>query len=93
MCYSHPNGKSSVLQLSDVICWESDEHTFMVIFGLLMIGTMCLYWCFLLYITWVAPSKAKEETNGLLSLLFFMLWDPTRHMEFKAACYVRVFFG
>lgn len=61
MCYRHPNSKSSVLQLSDVICWESDEHILMVIFGLVMIGTMCLYWCFLLYITRSAPFKAKEE--------------------------------
>eukprot|EP00439_Symbiodinium_sp_Y106_P035472 s2809_g4.t1 len=51
MCYSHPNGKSSVLRFSDVICWEEQSgHTTMVIFGIFMTTMMILCWSTLVWV-------------------------------------------
>ena len=72
MCYTHPNGKSSVLELSDVICWESEEHIFMVIFGVSMVAVMCGYWGFLLFLTCVAPAKSKEDDGNFFKTSRFL---------------------
>ena len=74
MCYSHPNGKSSVLELSDVICWESEQHIIMVIFGVCMTAVMCCYWCFLLFLTRVAPIKSQEASDSFFKSSRFLFF-------------------
>ncbi|CAL1139055.1 unnamed protein product [Cladocopium goreaui] len=72
MCYTHPNGKSSVLELSDVICWESEEHIIMVIFGVSMVAVMCSYWVFLLFLTCIAPAKSKDDDGTFFKTSRFL---------------------
>ena len=74
MCYSHPNGKSSVLELSDVICWESEQHITMVIFGVCMTAVMCCYWCFLLFLTRLAPIKSQEASDSFFKSSRFLFF-------------------
>eukprot|EP00439_Symbiodinium_sp_Y106_P040540 s2809_g4.t6 len=68
MCYSHPNGKSSVLRFSDVICWEEQSgHTTMVIFGIFMTTMMILCWSTLVWThsaTPLAVEAPKRSANG-----------------------------
>ncbi|CAE6960374.1 sphX [Symbiodinium natans] len=76
MCYSHPNGKSSVLRFSDVICWEEETgHTTMVIFGVVMTGIMLIYWVTLLWSTIQAPRRSANAD------LFFL--QATRFLFFR----------
>jgi hypothetical protein len=72
MCYTHPNGKSSVLELSDVICWESEEHIIMVIFGVSMVAVMCSYWVFLLFLTCIAPAKSQDDDGPFFKTSRFL---------------------
>jgi len=74
MCYTHPNGKSSVLELSDVICWESEEHIIMVIFGVSMVAVMCSYWVFLLFLTCIAPAKSKDDDGTFFKTSRFLFF-------------------
>eukprot|EP00438_Fugacium_kawagutii_P002375 Skav201004 [mRNA] locus=scaffold991:218176:221699:+ [translate_table: standard] len=75
MCYSHPNGKSSVLDMSDVICGD-DQHIIMVIFGTAMTAMMCGYWCCLLHLARVAPSKSKDGNPVFSSRFLFFRFRP-----------------
>jgi len=75
MCYSHPNGKSSVLRFSDVICWEEQTgHTVMVTFGVIMTGTMVFYWCTLLWATIQAPKRSARADMFFLQATRFLFF-------------------
>ncbi|CAK9066479.1 Protein SphX [Durusdinium trenchii] len=74
MCYTHPNGKSSVLEVTDVICWEGEEHIILVIFGVFMTGTMILYWCTLVFATRVAPLRSAVNDTFFLAASRFLFF-------------------
>ena len=42
MCYTHPNGRSSMLEHNGIFCFESEEHTPMFLVGLFLLGGMIL---------------------------------------------------
>ncbi|CAE7570051.1 sphX [Symbiodinium natans] len=74
MCYRHPNGRASVLRFSDVLCWESSDHTLMVVFGIFMTASMALYWSILVCCTLLAPRLSSQGNVFFLTATRFLFF-------------------
>ena len=79
-CYSHPNGKKSLLGYPEVLCWDSDDHSTMLAFGILAIllypvATMVVVF----YAVHRYPMVMLRDSIGFVSryrFLFFR-WVPS----------------
>jgi len=71
-CYSHPNGKYSMVDYPDIICWDSDsDHTVMIAFAIIAIFGEVV--AFLAYYAWcimTLPQTSLTDPNVLRSLKF-----------------------
>jgi hypothetical protein len=71
-CYSHPNGRFSMVDYPDVICWDADsDHTVMIVFATIAILGEIV--AFLVYYTWcimTLPQKSVTDPEVLRSLKF-----------------------
>ncbi|CAJ1390644.1 unnamed protein product [Effrenium voratum] len=74
MCFSHPNGKSSVLRFTDVICWEGGEHSTMAVFGGLMTAIMAMFWAILLWAVLQAPRRSTQGDAFFLQATRFLFF-------------------
>jgi len=74
-CYPHPNGKKSVVMFSQVLCWDSEDHTSLTIiaagiflFFILPFAGWCVWGC------WKAPVKSSEGDIAFLQMFRFLFY-------------------
>mmetsp|Transcript_8294 Transcript_8294/g.14483 ORF Transcript_8294/g.14483 Transcript_8294/m.14483 type:complete len:1266 (+) Transcript_8294:77-3874(+) len=74
-CYDHPNGKQSLVDFPEVVCWESREHIFLVI-----IAAGIFLFFILPYVSWCvwgclkAPSKTFQKDTAFLESFRFLFY-------------------
>ncbi|CAE7355134.1 SCUBE2 [Symbiodinium natans] len=74
MCYTHPNGKSGMLEHNGIFCFESAEHTPMFLAGLALLCGMVGFYALAIWATIVAPSKAASGNTWFLAATKFLLF-------------------
>ncbi|CAE7832841.1 unnamed protein product, partial [Symbiodinium sp. KB8] len=55
MCFRHPNGRHSNLQMLSILC-GSDDHAAMMIMGTCLGALLCAFWAICVWILWRLPS-------------------------------------
>ncbi|CAE7633282.1 gbb-1 [Symbiodinium sp. CCMP2592] len=74
MCYTHPNGKSGMLEHNGIFCFESEEHTPMFLIGILLLAGMIVFYAMAIWATVVAPRKAASGNVWFLAATRFLLF-------------------
>ncbi|CAE7337357.1 GABBR2 [Symbiodinium natans] len=74
MCYSHPNGKSGMLEHNGIFCFESAEHTPMFIAGMLVLFGMISFYALAIFATVIAPKRASSGDAWFLAATRFLLF-------------------
>ncbi|CAE7493377.1 Scube2 [Symbiodinium natans] len=74
MCYTHPNGKSGMLEHNGIFCFESEEHTPMFLVGILLLAGMICFYSLAIWATVVAPKKAAAGDGWFLAATRFLLF-------------------
>ncbi|CAE7581088.1 unnamed protein product [Symbiodinium sp. CCMP2592] len=60
MCFRHPNGRYSNLQMLSIIC-GSHDHAAMMIMGTCLGALLCAFWAMCIWILWRLPSWSLNE--------------------------------
>jgi len=81
MCYSHPNGKSGMLEHNGIFCFESAEHTPMFIAGVCVLCGMISFYALAIYATVIAPKRAAAGDAWFLAATRFLLF------RFRSDCW------
>ncbi|CAE7633264.1 GABBR2 [Symbiodinium sp. CCMP2592] len=74
MCYTHPNGKSGLLENNGIFCFESPEHTRMFIAGLCTIALLASFYSTALWATIRAPKYAAAGNASFMAATRFLLF-------------------
>lgn len=74
MCYSHPNGKSGMLDHNGIFCFESAEHTPMFIAGVCVLCGMIAFYVLAIYAAVIAPKRAAAGDAWFLAATRFLLF-------------------
>jgi len=74
MCYSHPNGKSGMLEHNGIFCFESAEHTPMFIAGVCVLCGMIAFYVLAIYSTVIAPKRAAAGDDWFFAATRFLLF-------------------
>ena len=61
MCFRHPNGRYSNLQMLSIIC-GSHDHAAMMIMGTCLGALLCAFWAMCVWILWRLPSWSLNES-------------------------------
>lgn len=72
MCYTHPNGLSSVILYPNVFCWESAGHTHMLMLALMVAGVMCAFIVVVVHAALRAPSMSQQRGMSYLNAIRFL---------------------
>ncbi|CAE7226708.1 Gabbr2 [Symbiodinium natans] len=73
MCYSHPNGKQGLMKHNGIFCFESPEHTSMLILGLLLLCGLIAFYALAVFGTVFAPRAAKQGRATFLQSIRFLI--------------------
>ncbi|CAE7433215.1 unnamed protein product [Symbiodinium natans] len=60
MCFQHPNGQQSNLQMLSIICGSSD-HTVMLVMGSSLGALLIAFWCVCVWLLWSLPRFSMNE--------------------------------
>ncbi|CAE7502468.1 unnamed protein product, partial [Symbiodinium necroappetens] len=60
MCFRHPTGRHSNLQMLSILC-GSDDHAAMMIMGTCLGALLCAFWAICVWILWRLPSWSMTE--------------------------------
>eukprot|EP00933_Yihiella_yeosuensis_P043368 TRINITY_DN38125_c0_g1_i1.p1 TRINITY_DN38125_c0_g1~~TRINITY_DN38125_c0_g1_i1.p1 ORF type:complete len:1611 (+),score=228.46 TRINITY_DN38125_c0_g1_i1:44-4876(+) len=72
MCYKHPNGKTSVVQIPSVLCGSAD-HTFMLPWSIMLLGFLVMFYALCVYLVWIAPMLSADRKNRELGGFKFLI--------------------
>lgn len=73
MCYSHPNGTSSIRRYRGVLCWES-EHVPFIISGCLLLLLALSFYAWIVTAAIRSPKKAAEGNMDFIAMHRFLLF-------------------
>eukprot|EP00403_Amphidinium_massartii_P046689 CAMPEP_0178468920 /NCGR_PEP_ID=MMETSP0689_2-20121128/53164_1 /TAXON_ID=160604 /ORGANISM="Amphidinium massartii, Strain CS-259" /LENGTH=1242 /DNA_ID=CAMNT_0020095983 /DNA_START=65 /DNA_END=3793 /DNA_ORIENTATION=- len=76
-CQDHPNGNWTCRVYPSVRCWESDEHTFMVVVSAVAMLVPLLYLAFVTLIVRKYPAKVLQGSTRFLKSFNFLFFRFT----------------
>jgi len=81
-CFEHPNGKSSLYQFPQILCWQ-DDHPFFIVLSIWMIlSVIVTFNVIFLWAVWVVYARRYDFEASIVLLtrfkLFFQRWRSDR---------------
>lgn len=74
-CYTHPNGKKSMLAYPRVVCYEGGQHTeVLVMAGFICLGFVVPFIAWCVWGCWKAPSQSGDKNHAFLQRFRFLLY-------------------